>query len=336
MKKILNKAFKFLRMGIITIFILCILFLLTCFVNNQIQLRKEAAIIKSTGKIVQVNGYDMHVYSEGQGNLTCVFMSGSSICASNLEFKGLYTYMSNEYRIAVVDRASYGFSEAANDSRDIDTMLEETRQALTAAGEKAPYILFPHSISGLEAIYWAQKYPDEVKAIIGLDIGLPEEYAAQSFSKSDLFLFDLQAFLVRTGVHRLVPSITYDSTIINDNFLSKDEKELYKALCYRNLFTEDMVNELKSLQANAKKSIALKLPTQTPILIFSAFPYTNDQAKQRSITVEQRDQHFNKFVSRFNHGKVLSVRGKHCIYLYAPKTIAKESKAFILSIAGNH
>jgi len=36
-------------------------------------------------------------------------------------------------------------------------MLEETRRALELSGEKGPYVLLPHSMSGLEAIYWAQK-----------------------------------------------------------------------------------------------------------------------------------------------------------------------------------
>ena len=47
-------------------------------------------------------------------------------------------------------------------------MLNEVRQGLSLAGESGPYILFPHSMSGLEAVYWAQQYPDEVTAIIGL------------------------------------------------------------------------------------------------------------------------------------------------------------------------
>lgn len=53
----------------------------------------------------------------------------------------------------------------SNDDRDIDTVLEQTRKALMKSGNKPPYILMPHSISGIEAMYWAQKYPKEIKAI---------------------------------------------------------------------------------------------------------------------------------------------------------------------------
>lgn len=328
----LKKYLKISRNLILVLLSLCILFLVICFSYNKLELKKEAKIIKPTGSIVKVNGRNMHVYTEGSGDLTCVFMSGSAVAASNLDFKGLYGKLSNKYRIAVVDRASYGFSDTANDSRDIDTILDETRQALKKAGINGPYILFPHSISGLEAIYWAQKYPSEVKGLIGLDIGLPEEYANQTLKKSDLLFLDFSYFLAKVGVYRFLPSIAYDKTIVNGNFLSENEKELYKALCYKNLYTSDMVKEIKFSQSNSKKSTALDLPVDTPILIFAAFPYTNSEAKKRNISVESYDEHYTKYVSKFKNGKVISVPGKHCIYLYAPDTISVESTKFIDSI----
>jgi len=79
----------------------------------------------------------------------------------------------DRYRIAVVEKSGYGWSERCNSPRDIGTMLEETRKALDLSGENGPYVLFPHSMSGLEAIYWAQKYPDEVIAIIEMDPTTP-------------------------------------------------------------------------------------------------------------------------------------------------------------------
>lgn len=325
----LKKCLKLLRNLILALLSLFIFFLAICFVYNKLELKKEAKIIAPTGKIVQVNGRNMHVYTEGSGNVTCIFMSGSGISASNLDFKGLYKKLSKKYRIAVVDRASYGFSTAANDSRDIDTILDETRQALKKAGINGPYALFPHSLSGLEAIYWAQKYPDEIKCIIGLDIGLPEEYANQTFKKSDLLSLDFVSLLGKIGVGRLLPSMVYDKNIVNENFLSSDEKELYKALCYKNLFTSDMVNEIKSSQSNSKKSTALNLPIDTPILIFAAFPYTEAEAQKRNLSVESYTDHYTKFTDKFKCGKVISVPGKHCIYLYAADTIAEESDKFI-------
>lgn len=55
-------------------------------------------------------------------------------------------------------------------------MLYETRTALQKAGLCGPYVLLPHSMSGLEALYWATQYPNEVEAIIGLDMAMPKAY----------------------------------------------------------------------------------------------------------------------------------------------------------------
>lgn len=92
------------------------------------------------------------------------------------DFRPLYRRLSPYYRCVVVEKAGYGYSEISAKSRRLDVMLEETRRALILAGERGPYVLLPHSMSGLEAIYWAQKYPQEIKAIIGLDMAFPEAY----------------------------------------------------------------------------------------------------------------------------------------------------------------
>lgn len=49
--------------------------------------------------------------------------------------------MIDKYRIAVVEKSGYSWSETSNSPRDIDTMLEETRKALELSGEKGPYVL---------------------------------------------------------------------------------------------------------------------------------------------------------------------------------------------------
>ena len=125
------------------------------------------------GKLVNVNGCNMHVFSDGQGDKTFVFMSGCGTACPFLDFKPLWSLLSADHRIAVVDKAGYGWSEHTNKSRDINTLVSDNREALKLAGIEPPYFLVPHSLSGFEAIYWAQNHPEEIKAIIGLDPRVP-------------------------------------------------------------------------------------------------------------------------------------------------------------------
>lgn len=78
---------------------------------------------------------------------------------SGAGFKSLYSLLCSNYTIAVVEKVGYGFSKDAEIGRDIDTVLFEIRQALSLEGLSAPYVLCPHSMSGIEVLYWAQRYP---------------------------------------------------------------------------------------------------------------------------------------------------------------------------------
>lgn len=113
------------------------------FIYHHYQLNKEAALLKEKGTVVDVDGKRMNMYQEGSGKDTFVFMSGSGVAAPAYEMKGLYSKFSKENKIAVVDRAGYGYSDVYNDDRDIDTILEQTRKALLQSGNKPPYI-FPY------------------------------------------------------------------------------------------------------------------------------------------------------------------------------------------------
>jgi pimeloyl-ACP methyl ester carboxylesterase len=93
-----------------------------------------------------------------------------------MDFKPLWSRLVDDYRIAVVERAGYGWSRQTMAPRDIDTILAETRSALHAAGIDGPFVLAAHSIAGLEALYWAKKHPEEVSAVIGLDPAVPAVY----------------------------------------------------------------------------------------------------------------------------------------------------------------
>jgi pimeloyl-ACP methyl ester carboxylesterase len=149
------KMHKVFGIFIIILLTLIALPLIASTINHRNQLRKEAKEYIPPGSMVEVNGKKMHVYSQGEGELSLIFMSGHGTSNPTLDFMPLWMRLVDEYRIAVVEKSGYGWSETSNSPRDIDTMLEETRKALELSGEKGPYVLFPHSMSGLEALYWA-------------------------------------------------------------------------------------------------------------------------------------------------------------------------------------
>ncbi|MGG7164775.1 alpha/beta fold hydrolase [Clostridium ihumii] len=320
---------KYFKKIVVNSLILLLSFIFLCYINNKIQLKKESTILQPIGKLVKINKKTIHVYAEGEGNLTCVFMSGLGNTASIIDMKPLYKNLANDYRIALVDKLGYGFSDTSSDTRNLDTIIFETRNALNLAGEKPPYVLFPHSISGIEAIYWAQKYPKEIKGIVGLDIGFPEAYVSEGIKTSEILLIKLESLLVKLGIHRLVPSITFNCNVLNSNLISDNDKKIYKALTYKNLLSNNVVNEFSSAISNSKKSLNLKLPTKTPICIFLAVPLTEKERIEKSNLISSRVDYYKNYLSKFEHSKLITSPGKHSIYLYTPEIIANESKKFL-------
>lgn len=258
----MKRVKKILKIFLIIVGLICI-FLIAVYIFHMICLKKEEKMFVPVGQLVEVDGGKMNVYTEGEGDVTLVFMSGGGTCSPVLDSKSLYSQLTDEYKIAVVEKFGYGFSDVVDKERDINSILEDTRSALTAAGIEAPYILCPHSMSGLEALYWAQKYPREVTAIIGLDMAVPGYYESM---KINMPLMHLATFAAQIGVTRVIPGLS-ESDAIKYGALSEDDKALYRAVFYRRTATVTMINETEAVKENAKTVEAGGVP-DVPMLLF--------------------------------------------------------------------
>jgi pimeloyl-ACP methyl ester carboxylesterase len=275
------------------------------------------------GRMVTVNNHKMHVYTEGKGIVTLVFMSGSGTCSPVYDFKTLFSRMSDECQIAVVEKAGYGFSEITNMPRDIDTMLFETRTALKEANINPPYTLFPHSMSAIEAFYWVQCYPDEIKAIIGLDPALPIHYEVwdidYSLKRMKFFskLLNKKFKLLRPIVANSLPPLKY-------GILTKPDKKACKAISKYRILTNDMINETLMVKENAKKIDAEALKT-APMLFFIS------NGKEVGMKEGEWEKSINNYTKELNV-KIVPLNAGHYLHDILPGEIANNSKKFIKDI----
>ena len=296
-----------------------LLLLLVIYVNHQIHLKEEAELRLPLGKMVEVDGRNMSVYIEGTGSTTLVFMSGGGTCSPILDFKSLYSLLSDNYQIAVVEKFGYGFSDVVDKNRDIDSMLEDTRAALAAAGLTAPYVLCPHSMSGLEALYWAQKYPGEVSGIIGLDMALPEYYENMNIN---IPLMRIAGWAANIGVTRFIPGLS-DSAAVKYGTLSEKEKEIYKAVFYSRTATVTMINEAEQVKKNAETVSRMGVP-QLPMLLFISDGSGGtgfDKDTWRKIPI--------KYISRIDGGEYIELNCPHYVHDYEYKAISESIIVFL-------
>ena len=115
----MKKAIKITFRVILIIICLMILFLLGVFIYHRVMLGKEKSLISQPlGDMIEVDGGKMCIFTEGSGEHTIVFMSGYGTPSPILDFKPLYDKLSNDYRIVVVEKFGYGFSDETDTPRD--------------------------------------------------------------------------------------------------------------------------------------------------------------------------------------------------------------------------
>ncbi|MFS9091881.1 alpha/beta fold hydrolase [Streptococcus australis] len=298
--------------------ILCgflILFLGATFMYHQVSLRQERKLLTPIGKQVTVNGHQMNVSITGEGPETIVLLSGAGIASPILDFKNLSDLLSKKYKVVVVERAGYGFSEDSDRSRDVMEVLSETRQALAQAHVSGPYVIISHSMASLESLAWQEKYPNEVKALIGLDWALPASYENL---KDNQALLTVAYWSSKIGLLRYFPESFY----IKNPTLTETERQQYKLLAYKQLMSQAMLHESRLAKENAKKvpsSINPKIPA---LLLVS-----NGEGTTFSQSEWQR--YAERFASDQSNVRVVYMDAPHDLYHYQSDAIVSHIKEFL-------
>ena len=294
---------------------LVLVLLLTSFTYHRLALQREKTSLNPMGQMVSVNGHDMSVFVKGNGPQTLVFLSGAGTASPILDFKDLYDGLSKEYKIVLVERAGYGYSEDTSKSRDVSVILSETRQALAKAQVSGPYIILSHSMASLETLLWQEKYPSEIKAIIGLDWALPESYLQLRMHSQILRMARLGSQL---GLLRYLPSRLY---MPNEN-LSSSDRRLYQRIAYRQILSQAMLNESLSVKENAKK-VDAKIDSQIPTLLLVS------NGEGMGFSQEEWRNYAARFAKDQKNIELTFYDAPHYLYHYQTKEVVAKIEDFI-------
>ena len=228
--------------------------------------------MQTYGTLAKVGDTQLNVYTEGTGPVTIVFLAGSGVGCPGYEYKPVYRRLSDRWRIAVVEKAGYGLSGKATTPRTVEQLVEESRAALRAVGIAPPYVLAPHSYSGFEAIWWANTYPDEVCAVLGLDMGLPNMMRAQAkeipHEQKKAMVARTRSLMQKLAKRGLLAKLLRSKTVnasglLTGTELTAEEKAAYEDVYYRNIASEAVFEESVLAEENAEKADAtgyLKCP----------------------------------------------------------------------------
>ena len=293
-----------------------LLFLGATFIFHRISLEKEQASLTPVGQQVLVNGHQMNVYVEGDGLETIVILSGAGIASPILDFKDVSDSLSKKYKVVIVERAGYGYSDDSNQSRDVMEVLSETRQALSQANVTGPFIILSHSIASLESLAWQEKYPDEVKALVGLDWALPSSYEDL---KDNQALLSVAYWSSKIGLLRYFPESFY----IKNPTLTETERQQYKLLAYKQLMSQAMFHESRLVKENAKKVSECTINPQIPALLMVS------NGEGTSFSQSEWQHYAEKFASDQSNVKVVYIDAPHDLYHYQSHEVITRIEEFL-------
>ena len=294
-----------------------LLFLLATFIFHRISLEKEKASLTPMGKQVLVNGHQMNVYVEGDGPETIVVLSGAGIASPILDFNEVSESLSKQYKVVIVERAGYGYSDDSNHSRDVMEVLSETRQALSQANITGPFIILSHSMASLESLAWQEKHPDEVKALIGLDWALPSSYEDL---KDNQALLTVAYWSSKIGLLRYFPESFY----IKNQTLIESERKQYKFLAYKQLMSQAMLHESQTVKENAKK-VPSNINPKIPALLMVS------NGDGTSFSQFEWQRYAERFASDQSNVQVVYMDAPHDLYHYKSHEIVSQIEDFLKS-----
>ncbi len=149
---------------------LLVLLFLLCIGGMIYEARAETAVstqFPAPGKIVEVNGRDMHIQCTGSGSPTIILDAGQGGWSS--DWANIMPELSENNRVCAYDRAGYGWSDEVKDGRSPQDAADDLAALLTAAQIEPPYVLVGFSHAGLADRIFAAQHVDQMAGMVLID-----------------------------------------------------------------------------------------------------------------------------------------------------------------------
>lgn len=288
------------------------------FAINKIFFSKELEAAQPYGQMVEVSGQKMHVYSMGQGEKTIVLLPGFGVSLPGADFGPLMRELSKEYTVVCIEYFGIGFSHQTDTPRTIENYTEEIRTALSLAGFRAPYVLMPHSASGVYSEYYAAKYPDEVSGIIMLDT---TSTAITATGNPPKFLYAIGKWQQACGLTRIAYGLVSPAQKTVNGYTKKEISD-YKLFAYH-VLNDTIIDQSLRMLDNIKEVKAMAFPQEIPVLKLIS------SQTQKKVGAEYQTNHLNRLGAK---AESRIIDSSHFIYQTNVTDISDATSAFLEKI----
>lgn len=237
------------------VYYIIIALLILGFVYQRISIYTSASHLGRVGQMIEINDVNMHLYEDGTGDLPIVFAANIGVSSPYTSMYRLHSELKNSHPIYVYDKPGYGWSDLTSSARNIDQIVTEIHDLLHSDleddDEFVPFIYVAYSMGSLEAIRYAQLYPEDIAGIVLID------GAAPSFCEEFNNIMILESFFTNamrnTGILRLAQKTHYvSSSLCMDSSLPEDIRHLSIGLGLEKAWNRNVLSEKLKVPDNAK------------------------------------------------------------------------------------
>ncbi|MET0830413.1 MAG: alpha/beta hydrolase [Microbacterium sp.] len=229
-------------------------------VANAAATASEKAELTPYGETVTLNAGDINVWRNGGSGPTMVLLSGYGTPAPAVDFAPLIREL-DAFEVIVVEGFGYGYSDLDVPDRSIENITSELHTVLAKLHVDEPVILVGHSVGGLYARYYANAYPDQVSAVIGID---PMAATTSSLEVGTPSITEGVAGAL--GLYRVVTTIAPDLIQPPGTAFTAEERRRTAAMSNWNYGNPSMSDEWSQIQANSTKAAAQPFAADLPVL----------------------------------------------------------------------
>lgn len=213
---------------------------------------------------IEVFGRIMNVNIQGSGDQTVVILPGRGVTAPSYDFAALIARVKDKFKVITVEYFGSGLSGMTDQPRNSEQIVREVHEALSKLGV-GKFTLVAHSIAGIYGLHYANLYPHEIEAFVGIDTATP-----------GMDRFITPELLEKTSSPERPEDQPYDvrediADVIGYTYSEKDLK-IMQALYQRNrhndaIFEASRVED-KSSQRTEKSYDLMRFPEYIPTLFF--------------------------------------------------------------------